>query len=53
MAVRIRNMSQLQKALRPVMTKMVDQLAERAYETTTSDGHRTATGGQRRSSGQR
>lgn len=33
MARRISNMNQLQKALRPVMTKMVDQLAERVYET--------------------
>lgn len=33
MAARINNMNDLQKALRPVMTKMVDQLAERVYET--------------------
>ncbi len=33
MARRISNMNDLQKALQPVMTKMVDQLAERVYET--------------------
>ena len=33
MARRISNMNDLQKALLPVMTKMVDQLAERVYET--------------------
>lgn len=33
MARRISNMNELQKALQPVMTKMVDQLAERVYET--------------------
>lgn len=29
----IRNMKDLEKALQPTMTKMVDQLAERVYET--------------------
>ena len=29
MAIRISNMNQLQKALFPVMTKMVDELAKR------------------------
>ena len=33
MARRISNMNDLQKALLPVMTIMVDQLAERVYET--------------------
>ena len=33
MARRISNMNDLQKALQPVMTKMVDQLADRVYET--------------------
>lgn len=33
MARRINNMNDLQAALQPVMTKMVDQLAERVYET--------------------
>lgn len=31
--VYINNMSQLEKALQPVLVKMVDQLAERVYET--------------------
>lgn len=33
MARHISNMNQLQKALQPVMVKMVDQLAERVYKT--------------------
>ncbi len=33
MAKHISSMNQLQKALQPVMAKMVDQLAERVYET--------------------
>ena len=33
MARRISNMNDLQNALQPVMTKMVDQLAEQVYET--------------------
>lgn len=33
MAKHIRNMNDLQKALMPTMTKMVDTLAERVYET--------------------
>lgn len=33
MAVHISNMNQLQKALMPTMIKMVDELAERVYET--------------------
>lgn len=33
MAKHIKNINELQKALQPVMTKMVDQLAERVYET--------------------
>ena len=33
MAVRINNMNGLQKVLQPVMIKMVDELAERVYET--------------------
>ena len=33
MARRISNMNDLQNALQPVMTRMVDQLAERVYET--------------------
>ena len=33
MARRISNMNDLQKALLPAMTKMVDQLADRVYET--------------------
>ncbi len=33
MAVRISNMNDLQKALQSVMTRIVDQLAERVYET--------------------
>lgn len=32
MAKHIKNMSQLQKALQPVMIKMVEQLAKRVYE---------------------
>lgn len=33
MAIRVSNMDELQKALMPTMTKMVDELAERVYET--------------------
>ena len=33
MAKRISNMNQLAKALLPVMVKMVDELAERVYQT--------------------
>ena len=33
MAIRVSNMNELQKALIPTMTKMVDELAERLYET--------------------
>lgn len=33
MAVHISNMNDLQKALQPVMLKMVDELAERVYKT--------------------
>ena len=33
MAKRISNMDQLAKALQPVMVKMVDEMAERVYET--------------------
>ena len=33
MAKHIKNMNQLQAALMPVMVKMVDELAERVYET--------------------
>ena len=33
MAIRVSNMDELQKALMPVMTGMVDELAERVYET--------------------
>lgn len=33
MATRISNMDQLAKALQPIMVKMVDELAERVYET--------------------
>ena len=33
MAIRVSNMDELQKALMPMMTKMVDELAERVYET--------------------
>lgn len=33
MARRISNMNDLQAALQPIMTKLVDQLAERVYET--------------------
>lgn len=33
MAKHIKNMNDLQKALMPVMTKMVDKLAENVYET--------------------
>ena len=33
MAIRVSNMNELQKALIPTMTKMVDELAERVYET--------------------
>ena len=33
MAVHIRNMKELQKAMQPVLLKMTDQLAERVYET--------------------
>ena len=33
MAKRISNMNELQAALMPTMTRMVDQMAERVYET--------------------
>ena len=33
MAKHIKNMNDLQKAFMPVMTKMVDKLAENVYET--------------------
>ena len=33
MAIHVSNMNELNKALQPVMLKMVDQLAERVYET--------------------
>lgn len=33
MAKHISNMNQLEKALQPVMVKMVDELAERVYQT--------------------
>ena len=33
MAKHIKNMDELSKALMPTMTKMVDALAERVYET--------------------
>ncbi len=33
MAIHIRNMNELQKALQPVMVKMVVQMADRVYET--------------------
>ena len=33
MAIHVSNMNELQKALMPVMVKMVDKLAERVYET--------------------
>ena len=33
MAIRVSNVNELQKALIPTMTKMVDELAERVYET--------------------
>lgn len=33
MAKHVKNMNELAKALQPVMIKMVDQLAERVYET--------------------
>lgn len=33
MAKHIKNMNQLQKALQPIMIKMVDELAKRVYET--------------------
>lgn len=33
MAKRISNMDQLAKALQPIMVKMVDEMAERVYET--------------------
>ncbi len=33
MAVHIRNMKELQKAMQPVLLKMTDKLAERVYET--------------------
>lgn len=33
MAVHISNMDQLEKALQPVLVKMVDQLADRVYQT--------------------
>ena len=33
MAIHISNMNQLEKALQPVLVKMVDQLADRAYKT--------------------
>lgn len=33
MAIRISNMNQLQKAIQPIMIKMVDELAKRVYET--------------------
>ena len=32
MAIHISNMKELNKALQPVLLKMVDQLAERVYE---------------------
>ena len=33
MAIRVNNMDELARALQPVMLKMVDQLADRVYET--------------------
>ena len=33
MAVYVRNMDELAKAMQPVLLKMVDQLADRVYET--------------------
>lgn len=33
MAIHVKNMKELSKALQPVMLKMVDQLADRVYET--------------------
>lgn len=33
MAIHVKNMKELNKALQPVMLKMVDQLADRVYET--------------------
>ena len=33
MAIRVSNMKELNKALQPVLLKMVDQLADRVYET--------------------
>ena len=33
MAIRVNNLNELQKALMPVMTGMVDEMAERVYET--------------------
>ena len=33
MAMRINNMNDLEKALQPILIKMVDELAERVYET--------------------
>lgn len=33
MAIRISNMNQLEKALQPVLVKLVDQLAGRVYQT--------------------
>lgn len=33
MAIHISNMNQLEKALQPVLVKMVDQLADRVYKT--------------------
>ena len=33
MAVHIRNMKELQKAMQPVLLKMTHKLAERVYET--------------------
>lgn len=31
--MKISNMNQLEKALQPILVKMVDELAERVYET--------------------
>ncbi len=33
MAIHVSNMKELNKALQPVLLKMVDQLADRVYET--------------------
>lgn len=33
MAVHVKNMDELSKAMQPVLLKMIDQLAERVYET--------------------